>query len=153
MDIISLQNIWRFDYAGIVVLIVTSFVPVVYYSFLCNPVYQYFYLISTIALGKFPADAVMDTSERTCYEHHHASCRLYVPILHFNTICRCSDSFTIALQERICFKRIVIGSASLPLACCFCLLRNVFTTFNMRRILCRNKLVVRLSALRNCSRE
>lgn len=50
-----LQNIWRFDYAGIVVLIVTSFVPVVYYSFLCNPAFRYFYLISTVALGKTPA--------------------------------------------------------------------------------------------------
>ena len=47
-----MQKIWKYDYAGIVVLIVTSFVPVVYYSFLCSPMIQAFYLITTMVLGK-----------------------------------------------------------------------------------------------------
>lgn len=46
------QKIWKYDYAGIVVLIVTSFVPVVYYSFLCSPRMQTFYLLTTCFLGK-----------------------------------------------------------------------------------------------------
>ena len=48
---LCLQKIWRYDYAGIVVLIVTSFVPVVYYSFLCNPLIRNFYLLTTVGLG------------------------------------------------------------------------------------------------------
>lgn len=66
----SAQNIWRFDYAGIVVLIVTSFVPVVYYSFLCNPACQYFYLISTVALGE-PAEQLLRGSDRPLLLEHH----------------------------------------------------------------------------------
>jgi hypothetical protein len=48
-------TVWRFDYAGIVVLIVTSFVPPVYYGFMCNPGLRAFYLISTTCLGAHPA--------------------------------------------------------------------------------------------------
>ena len=49
------QLIWRFDYAGIVVLIVTSFVPPVYYGFLCEAVLRNFYLLSTLLLGARPS--------------------------------------------------------------------------------------------------
>jgi hypothetical protein len=45
------QAIWKYDYAGIVVLIVTSFVPPVYYGFLCQPLLRNFYMISTLSLG------------------------------------------------------------------------------------------------------
>ncbi|KAK9837509.1 hypothetical protein WJX81_007514 [Elliptochloris bilobata] len=45
------QLVWRFDYAGIVVLIVTSFAPPVYYGFLCEPFLRNFYLLSTLLLG------------------------------------------------------------------------------------------------------
>lgn len=45
------QMVWRFDYAGIAVLIVTSFYPVVYYGFLCHKPYLAFYLVSTTMLG------------------------------------------------------------------------------------------------------
>lgn len=43
--------IWRFDYASIAILIVSSFFPPVYYGFLCIPFWRNFYLISTSALG------------------------------------------------------------------------------------------------------
>ena len=46
------QLVWRFDYAGIVVLIVTSFFPPVYYGFLCEPLLRNFYLLSTLLLGE-----------------------------------------------------------------------------------------------------
>ena len=46
-----MQLVWRFDYAGIVVLIVTSFFPPVYYGFLCEPLLRNFYLLSTLLLG------------------------------------------------------------------------------------------------------
>lgn len=42
---------WRFDYAGIAVLIVASFYPAVYYGFLCKPLWRTFYLFTTSALG------------------------------------------------------------------------------------------------------
>jgi adiponectin receptor len=42
---------WRFDYAGIAVLIVASFFPPVYYGFLCRPALRAFYLLITSALG------------------------------------------------------------------------------------------------------
>jgi len=41
--------IWRFDYAGIVCLISTSYFPVVFYSFQCLPAWRTFYL-STICV-------------------------------------------------------------------------------------------------------
>jgi adiponectin receptor len=45
------QIVWRFDYAGIAVLIVASFYPAVYYAFLCQPFWRNFYLISTTLAG------------------------------------------------------------------------------------------------------
>jgi adiponectin receptor len=44
--------LWRFDYAGIAVLIVASFFPPVYYSFLCSPWTRLFYLVTTSVLGE-----------------------------------------------------------------------------------------------------
>lgn len=43
--------IWRFDYAGIAVMITTSFFPPVYYGFLCNRTEQVLYLASTTMFG------------------------------------------------------------------------------------------------------
>eukprot|EP00891_Asterochloris_glomerata_P007907 jgi/Astpho2/7907/e_gw1.00118.28.1_t len=43
--------IWRFDYAGIAVLIVCSFFPPVYYGFMCTPHWQLFYLGVSTVLG------------------------------------------------------------------------------------------------------
>lgn len=43
--------VWRFDYVGIAALIVASFVPAVYYAFLCEPYLRAFYLTTTIAFG------------------------------------------------------------------------------------------------------
>ncbi|KIY92811.1 Adiponectin receptor protein 2 [Monoraphidium neglectum] len=45
------QVVWRFDYAGIAVLIVASFYPAVYYAFLCQPFWRNFYLITTTVAG------------------------------------------------------------------------------------------------------
>ncbi|XP_057430474.1 heptahelical transmembrane protein 4-like isoform X2 [Lotus japonicus] len=51
----------RIDYAGIAALIATSFYPLVYYSFMCNPFFCYLYLgfitlmgIATIAFSLLP---------------------------------------------------------------------------------------------------
>ncbi|KAF5831771.1 hemolysin-III related-domain-containing protein [Dunaliella salina] len=33
------QRVWRLDYTGIAVLIVTSFYPPVYYGFMCAPIW------------------------------------------------------------------------------------------------------------------
>ena len=46
------KYVWRVDYAGIVILIVTSFVPFVYYGFLCQRRLLIFYLVSTTAMGE-----------------------------------------------------------------------------------------------------
>lgn len=43
--------LWRFDYAGIAVLIVASFFPPVYYGFMCHPYIRAFYLLTTSLLG------------------------------------------------------------------------------------------------------
>jgi adiponectin receptor len=43
--------VWRFDYVGIAALIVASFVPAVYYAFLCEPYLRAFYLLTTVAFG------------------------------------------------------------------------------------------------------
>ncbi len=45
------QIVWRFDYAGIAVLIVASFYPAVYYAFLCQPFWRNFYLVTTTIAG------------------------------------------------------------------------------------------------------
>jgi len=45
------QVVWRFDYAGIAVLIVASFYPAVYYAFLCQPYWRNFYLVTTTIAG------------------------------------------------------------------------------------------------------
>jgi hypothetical protein len=46
------EMVWRFDYAGIAVLIVASFVPAMYYAFLCQPFWRNFYLMTTISMGE-----------------------------------------------------------------------------------------------------
>lgn len=46
------EMVWRFDYAGIAVLIVASFVPAMYYAFLCEPWYRNFYLVTTVVMGE-----------------------------------------------------------------------------------------------------
>eukprot|EP00882_Tetradesmus_deserticola_P028351 GHRQ01031580.1.p1 GENE.GHRQ01031580.1~~GHRQ01031580.1.p1 ORF type:complete len:373 (+),score=136.04 GHRQ01031580.1:189-1307(+) len=60
------ELVWRFDYAGIAVLIVTSFVPAMYYAFLCEPWWRNFYLITTVTMGG-SAGAVHGVSPLCCY--------------------------------------------------------------------------------------
>ena len=45
-------RLWKYDYAGITVLIVTSFIPPIFYGFLCHLKLRNFYLYSTLLLGK-----------------------------------------------------------------------------------------------------
>eukprot|EP00879_Flechtneria_rotunda_P013323 GHRR01013913.1.p1 GENE.GHRR01013913.1~~GHRR01013913.1.p1 ORF type:complete len:235 (+),score=85.72 GHRR01013913.1:711-1415(+) len=45
------EMVWRFDYAGIAVLIVASFVPAMYYAFLCEPFWRNLYLVTTVTMG------------------------------------------------------------------------------------------------------
>ena len=44
--------VWRLDYAGIVLLVVTSFYPAVFYGFLCQPFWCNFYLSTTTIVGE-----------------------------------------------------------------------------------------------------
>ena len=72
-----MQTIWRYDYAGIVVLTVSSFVPVVYYTFLCEPATKYFYLISTGLLGTLPCPTTTCLLYRCCSSSlHPTTCML-----------------------------------------------------------------------------
>lgn len=48
----STTSFRRFDYTGITVLIVASFVPPIYYAFLCEPFWRIFYLVTTCMLGE-----------------------------------------------------------------------------------------------------
>ncbi|KAG0610128.1 hypothetical protein M758_7G040600 [Ceratodon purpureus] len=43
--------LWRLDYAGIAVMIATSFFPPVYYVFLCQPIWRHFYLTAISLIG------------------------------------------------------------------------------------------------------
>jgi adiponectin receptor len=45
------EMVWRFDYAGIAALIVASFVPAMYYAFLCSAFWRNFYLLTTVSMG------------------------------------------------------------------------------------------------------
>lgn len=64
-----MQTIWKYDYAGIVVLIVASFIPPVYYGFLCEPLLRNFYLISTCLMGK-----TLDCICCTFFSMHEGCC-------------------------------------------------------------------------------
>lgn len=59
------EMVWRFDYAGIAVLIVTSFVPAMYYAFLCQPFWRNFYLITTVSMGESCSSARVVGSTQT----------------------------------------------------------------------------------------
>lgn len=59
-----MQTIWKYDYAGIVVLIVASFIPPVFYGFLCEPLLRNFYLSTTSAMGEFQELQVLSTKYR-----------------------------------------------------------------------------------------
>eukprot|EP00271_Cylindrocystis_brebissonii_P004239 TRINITY_DN15879_c0_g1_i1.p1 TRINITY_DN15879_c0_g1~~TRINITY_DN15879_c0_g1_i1.p1 ORF type:complete len:397 (-),score=14.71 TRINITY_DN15879_c0_g1_i1:63-1253(-) len=43
--------LWRFDYAGIAILIAASFYPCVYYTFLCDPIPRFVYLFAITLMG------------------------------------------------------------------------------------------------------
>uniref|UniRef100_A0A0A9DIU4 Uncharacterized protein n=1 Tax=Arundo donax TaxID=35708 RepID=A0A0A9DIU4_ARUDO len=53
---------WQLDYAGISVMIVTSFVPPVYYAFLCHPPARVAYLSAITALGALVVAALLSPS-------------------------------------------------------------------------------------------
>ncbi|CAN6243289.1 unnamed protein product [Urochloa humidicola] len=53
---------WQLDYAGISVMIVASFVPPVYYAFLCDPAPRILYLSGITALGTMVVGALLSPS-------------------------------------------------------------------------------------------
>ncbi|PWZ27694.1 Heptahelical transmembrane protein ADIPOR2 [Zea mays] len=53
---------WQLDYAGISVMIVASFVPPVYYAFLCHPPARAAYLSAIAALGALVVAALLSPS-------------------------------------------------------------------------------------------
>ncbi|GLI62283.1 hypothetical protein VaNZ11_004845 [Volvox africanus] len=68
------QIIWRFDYAGIAILIVTSFYPPVYYAFLCQSYWRIFYLITTSVMGAGAvAVSLLDVFQKTEWRAFRAS--------------------------------------------------------------------------------
>ncbi|XP_028793959.1 heptahelical transmembrane protein 2 [Neltuma alba] len=50
---------WRLDYAGISLMIVSSFYAPIYYSFFCNPTTRFFYLTSISLLGALTIIALL----------------------------------------------------------------------------------------------
>lgn len=78
------EMVWRFDYAGIAVLIVASFVPAMYYAFLCEPFWRNFYLLTTTGMG-----APTPSASRTQLPQrgHHACCARMRGILRFQHAC------------------------------------------------------------------
>ncbi|KAK9903599.1 hypothetical protein WJX75_009680 [Coccomyxa subellipsoidea] len=54
-----IDTIWKYDYAGIVILICSSFIPPVYYGFLCQPLLRNFYLITTGIMGLFTVSVTL----------------------------------------------------------------------------------------------
>ena len=69
------RYIWRLDYAGITTLIVTSFFPMLFYGFHCQPMWRFMYLSSTCAMG---ASQAMPCALLCC----HAS------LAHANMLCK-----------------------------------------------------------------
>ncbi|ERN07094.1 hypothetical protein AMTRI_Chr12g240040 [Amborella trichopoda] len=43
--------LWRLDYSGIALMIVTSFIAPIYYAFHCHPIYRFFYLSTITGLA------------------------------------------------------------------------------------------------------
>ncbi|KXZ46942.1 hypothetical protein GPECTOR_39g436 [Gonium pectorale] len=83
------QMIWRFDYAGIAILIVASFYPPVYYSFLCQPYWRLFYLLTTTLMGVGAVSvALLDVFQRSEWRPFRAAmfaalgCWGVVPLIH-----------------------------------------------------------------------
>eukprot|EP00899_Mesostigma_viride_P029385 jgi/Mesvir1/9631/Mv12128-RA.1 len=60
--------VWRFDYAGIAVMIATSCVPSIYYSFMCHPGWSAFYICAIFVLGAAAtAVAVLEYFQKPSY--------------------------------------------------------------------------------------
>ncbi|KAF9617362.1 hypothetical protein IFM89_036283 [Coptis chinensis] len=67
----------RFDYAGIAVMIVTSFFPPIFYIFQCNPVWQVVYLTGITTIGIFTVITLLTPS------HSSKECRPFRALLFF----------------------------------------------------------------------
>jgi hypothetical protein len=89
------EMVWRFDYAGIAVLIVTSFVPAMYYAFLCQPFWRNFYLLTTISMGESPSAALLcfctySTSLSLYTQHSHVPVHAQHGPVHVHAACLCA---------------------------------------------------------------
>lgn len=110
---------WQFDYAGIAVLIVASFVPPVYYGFLCRPIYVVIYLsivcvfgLATIAVTLMPR--FQDPNYHAFRAAVFTSLGLFgiIPTLHGWSLHRQVDHVHEALLLDICMGAIyLLGTA------------------------------------------
>ncbi|KAG7672276.1 hypothetical protein Ndes2526B_g06732 [Nannochloris sp. 'desiccata'] len=111
---------WRFDYAGIAILIVASFFPPVYYGFLCRPGLRAMYLLITSVLGASTLSVtLMDRFQAPSYHPYRAvlfvSLGLWgiVPITHGMIINAGAKEVLAAMQLDALMGIIYIGGAAL----------------------------------------
>jgi len=83
------QFIWRLDYTGIALLIVSSFYPMVYYCFQCEPLPLYLYLVTITVLGAIVvAMSLLERFQQREWRHIRAGSYVFlglmgvVPLVH-----------------------------------------------------------------------
>ena len=76
MTCVLQTGLWSLDYAGITALIVSSFIPPIFYGFMCHPLLCNFYLYSTLSLGELQQVRQMHSYLR-CYLEARDSERQY----------------------------------------------------------------------------
>ena len=111
---------WRFDYAGIAVLIVASFFPPVYYGFLCKPALRITYLIITSILGASTLGiTLLERFQHPTWHPYRAALFVglglwgVVPMTHGLLINSGADAVMRAMQLDILMGAIYIGGAVL----------------------------------------
>jgi len=111
---------WRFDYAGIVFLIVASFFPPVYYGFLCSPGLVAMYLFITSVLGATTLTVtLLERFQSSSYHAHRAVLFVtlglwgIVPITHIMIINGGAKEVLTAMQLDLLMGVIYIGGAAI----------------------------------------
>lgn len=111
---------WRFDYAGIAILIVASFFPPVYYGFLCRPGLRAMYLLITSVLGASTLSVtLMDRFQAPTYHPYRAALFVslglwgIVPITHGLIINAGAKEVVAAMHLDALMGVIYIGGAAL----------------------------------------
>jgi adiponectin receptor len=111
---------WRFDYAGIAILIVASFFPPVYYGFLCRPGLRATYLLITSILGASTLSVtLLERFQGPSYHPYRAALFVglglwgIVPITHAMIIHAGTQEVHLAMQLDGLMGLIYIGGAAI----------------------------------------